>query len=442
MMDIKLAYGKQGLTLNLPDAWQAQVVRPRFIAGLPDELAAVRGALQEPIGSAPLNQRATLASRVGIIVNDITRATPTPVLLQALFAELAHLPAENLTLFIATGTHRPNTAQELEAMLGMRVDEVEPQKALRALRDHKAGKDDWWMEIVQNEARNLATQVYLGQTSQGTPIWLNRRLLECDLVILTGFIEPHLFAGFSGGGKAIMPGMAGLATIMGNHRAEQVAHPKATWGITHGNPLWEEIHEIAGKVANTFLLNVTLNGNQEITGVYAGELRQAHVQGCAAARQAAMQPVDGLFDIVVTTNSGYPLDQNLYQSVKGLSAAAQIVRPGGAIVIATRCQEGIPEHGEYRRLLSEARNPEELLHRVRLSQPTQDLWQVQIQAQILQKAEVYVYSEGLTPEQIRQAHLQPVESVEATLARLMEKHGPGARLCVLPEGPLTIPYIR
>ena len=239
-----------------------------------------------------------------------------------------------------------------------------------------------------------------------------------------------------------MPGMAGLTTIMANHNAANIAHPQATWGVTRGNPIWEEVMEVAHKVDPTFLLNVTLNRDKQITGVFAGDLDQAHAQGVEFARKTAMAPVEQPFDIVVTSNSGYPLDINLYQSVKGMSAAAQVVRPGGAIVIATECWDGIPSHGLYGELLKNSVSPQELLDTI--LQPgfsRQDQWEAQVQAQIQLKAEVHVYTDHLSPEQIRMALLNPAVSVESTLAELVERYGKNARICVLPEGPLTIPYI-
>jgi lactate racemase len=335
------------------------------------------------------------------------------------------IPPANITLFCATGTHRPNTDAELRAMLG-------------------DGLVDGY-RIVQNDASDQTTQVCLGQTARGLDVWLNGEFAECDVKILTGFIEPHIFAGFSGGGKAIMPGMAGLRTVLGNHGPEMIAHPKATWGITHGNPLWEEITEIArraGPLEKTFLVNVALNKKQEITAVFAGDLDEAHAAGCAFVKRTAMAPVRSPFDIVITTNSGYPLDLNLYQSMKGVSAAAQVVRQGGAIIIAADCWDGIPDHGFYGQLLREATSPRDLMARVTAPGfAMQDQWQGQIQAQIQLKADVYVRSDNLTDAQIRSALLEPCARIEDTTSALLAKYGPDARICVLPEGPQTIPYV-
>ncbi len=421
-MHIKLAYGKTGLEVEFPDAWNVTVVEPRFVPGLPDPRAALRQALQAPIGAPPLRGLIQPGDKVGIVFSDITRPTPNYLIIPAILAELEHVPKENITLFNAVGTHRSNTDVELRTMLG------------DALVDG--------YRIVQNDAFDPSTQVCLGITSREHEIWLNRELVACDWKILTAFIEPHFFAGFSGAGKALMPGMAGLRTVLGNHDAGMIANPNATWGITHGNPIWDEVHEVARRAGQTFLVNVTLNKNKEITGVFAGDLDAAHAAGCAFVKETAMVPVPGPFDIVVTTNSGYPLDLNLYQAVKGMSAAAQVVRPGGAIITAADCWDGIPEHGLYGKLLRAASSPQDLLDRI--GAPgflEQDQWQAQIQAQILLKAEVYVYTDNLTDAQIESALCKPCRRIQDAVRDLRARYGPESTICVLPEGPQTIPYI-
>jgi nickel-dependent lactate racemase len=428
-MKIKLAYGKAGLWVDLPDAWDVTVIEPRFVLGLPDPAQALTDALAAPMGAPPLSDRVKATDRAGIVFSDITRATPHGQILPAVLAELAHLPPENITLFCALGTHRSNTEAELRSMFEMSGS---PEIADALLR----------YRIVQNNSFDPATQVHMGQTTRGHDIWINQELAACDVKILTGFIEPHFFAGFSGGGKALMPGMAGQRTVLGNHDAGMIADPNATWGITHGNPIWEEVMEVAHSVGGTFLVNVTLNKHKEITGVFAGDLDQAHAAGCAFVKETAMAPVPRAFDIVVTTNSGYPLDMNLYQAVKGMSAAALVVKEGGAILCAAECSDGIPDHGLYGQLLRESSSPRELLDRI--MSPgflKQDQWQAQIQAQIQVKAGVYVYADFLSAEQIRAALFQPSRDITATVASLLSQFGPDATICVLPEGPQTIPYV-
>ncbi len=258
--------------------------------------------------------------------------------------------------------------------------------------------------------------------------------------MLTGFIEPHFFAGFSGGPKAVMPGISGIETIMGNHEAKMIAHPGATWGETQNNPIYEEIAEVAEKVGPQFLVNVTLNRRREITGIFAGQWQEAHRSGCSFVRQSAMCPVEAPYDVVVTSNAGFPLDASLYQGVKGISAAARIVRPGGTIILAAACTEGITGHDSFYSLLRSQTSPNALTSMIRECRETQrDQWQVQVLAQVLNKADVYLHS--LLPEDtVRSCHLQPVADI-SLLLRQMRARTPQCRIAILPEGPETIPYI-
>jgi nickel-dependent lactate racemase len=421
-MDVVLDYGKHGLPLTLPDDANLTVIHPRHVDPLPDPVGALRDALQHPMGSEPLRERVTSSHSVAIVFSDITRATPNHVILPVILEELAHVPAENIVLCIALGTHRRNTPDELARMLGGDI--------ARTYR------------IEQNNCFDPSTQVYLGVSSKGHPIWINRAYLEADVKILTGFIEPHFFAGFSGGGKAVMPGMAGQKTVLGNHDAAMIGHPKATWGITYGNPIWEEAREVALKTHPTFLVNVALNRAKHTTNVFAGNLAAAHDAGIEFVRHTSMVPVDDVFDIVLTTNSGYPLDLNLYQCGKGMSAAEQIVRQGGSIIMAAECAEGIPDHGLFGEMLRAANSPQELYDNVMKSPETrQDQWAAQIQARIQLKADVYLYSDYFTDAQIREALLNPCRDIPATVEMLRQKYGHDARICVLPEGPQTIPYV-
>ncbi|HEX9092049.1 MAG TPA: nickel-dependent lactate racemase, partial [Anaerolineales bacterium] len=380
-MNIKLAYGHDRLTITLPDT--VDVLSPRFLPGVPDEIVALRGALRNPIESDPLVELVRPGDRVVVVHTDITRATPNGRILPVLLDELetAGIAHEDITLLNGLGTHRKQTEAELHAMLGNRL--VEGYRCL------------------QHDCNDEANLVSLGETSLGHPVRINRSYLEADVRILTGFIEPHFFAGFSGGPKAILPSLAGAESVFTNHGIEMIAHPKATWGVIEGNPIWEEMREVALRTHPTFLLNVSLNINREITGVFAGDMLSAYKKGCAFVKENAMRAVDKPYDIVITTNSGYPLDQNLYQSVKGMSAANQIVHQGGSILIAAACEDGLPNHGQYAALLAKAGSPQGVIDMI--SKPgfsAQDQWQVQIQAQIQQRADVYVYSDGLTDEQI------------------------------------------
>lgn len=420
-MRVRLAYGREGLEIDLPDG-NVTVVEPRHVPGVPDEAEAIRAALRSPRGTRPLRELAGPADTVAIVFSDLTRPQPRDRMLPVLLEEIAHVPREQIVLINALGTHRPNTPAELAEMLGGEI----------------VGR----YRVVQHDARDRAGLVSVGRAAAGHAVAVNAEYMAATVRILTGFIEPHFFAGFSGGPKAVLPGLAGEEAILANHGAAMIGHPRATWGVTAGNPIWEEMREVAVRTRPTFLLNVALNRERRISGVFAGDMEAAHAAGVRQVAAAAMVPVPQRFDIVVTSNSGYPLDLNLYQAVKGMSAAAQVVKPGGSIVIAAECWDGMPAGSEYERLLQLARTPAELLAMIRSWEGVRpDQWQAQVQAQVQARAEVYVKSSYLDDEAIRRAMLGPCQAVEETVAMLLSRYGPRASLCVLPEGPLTIPYV-
>jgi nickel-dependent lactate racemase len=419
-MRVNLAYGQGYLPVEFPPD-RTTVIQPTHTPGLPDERSAVVEALRAPIGCRPLREWIQPGNRVCIVFTDLTRATPNRRLIPWLLEFLQDVPRDQITLLNSLGTHRPNTKAELEQLLTPEV-----------VRDYR---------VVNHEPENPAALVALGTTADGTPALINRHLVEADVRIITGFIEPHFFAGFSGGPKGIMPGVAGLETVMSNHGARNIGDPKAAFGITTGNPIWEEMREIALRVGSSFLLNVTLNEARAITGVFAGDLVQAHSAGIEFVRKAAMQKVKAPFEIVVTTNSGYPLDLNLYQGVKGMSAAARIVQEKGTIILACECREGVPAQSPLDKLLRSAGSAEEIL--TLLASPgfvRPEQWQAQIQALIQRRAEVLVHS-SLSEPVIRAAHLVPCPDIGLEVARRLKSLGPEARVAVLPQGPLTIPYL-
>jgi nickel-dependent lactate racemase len=336
---------------------------------------------------------------------------------------VSHVPREQITLINALGTHRTNTDAELAAMLG---DEL-----VRRYR------------VIQHDCDDEAQLTCVGTLSSGEPLYLNRTYASASVRILTGLIEPHFFAGFSGGPKAVLPGIASRDNIMRSHSADLIAHPKATWGVTGGNPIFAKMSEAARLSRADFLLNVSVNKAKEITGVFAGDPAVAHERGSAFVGAQCRRPVPHSFDVVLTTNAGYPLDQNLYQTIKGIYTGAQVVREGGAIIVAAECRDGIPAHGNYGRLLTRRETPAALLELFQTPGfSCSDQWQVQIQAQIQTRARVYVKSDYLTDEAIVVAHLIPCHSVEATLAELGAEFGPDATFCVLPQGPETVPFVQ
>jgi nickel-dependent lactate racemase len=419
-MKVQLAYGQGYLPVEFPKE-RTTVIQPSHVPGLKDERKAVVDALENPISTRPLRDWIKSGDQVCILFTDITRATPNDRLIPWLLDYLADVPREKITLINQLGTHRPNTPSELEQMLTPAVTKN--------------------YRVLNHEPENPAALVQLGVTRTGAPALLNRCFVEADVRIVTGFIEPHFFAGFSGGPKGIMPGVAGLETVVSNHGAKNIGDPNSTFGITDGNPIWEEMRDIALRAGPSFALNVSLNDERQITGVFAGDLIAAHKVGCEFVRKSAMQKFEAPFDIVVTTNSGYPLDLNLYQAVKGMSAGARVIKPGGTLIIACECREGVPAGSSFDELLRSASNPAEILSLLAspgFQRPEQ--WQAQIQAIIQRNAEVLLYS-SLSDDVVRSAHLAPCHDIAATVNTFVRENGNGARIAVLPQGPLTIPYL-
>jgi nickel-dependent lactate racemase len=421
MSTVELAYGRTGLTVDLPRA--AEVIEPHQQPGLADEVGALRRALREPLAGPPLGELVRRDAGVAVVVCDVTRPFPAARVLPVLLEELDSQGAGAVDVFVATGTHRQCTAAELERMLG-------PAVLARC-------------QVIQHDAFDPARHRDLGPVPGTTvPALVEAAFLDHAVRITTGFIEPHFFAGFSGGPKMVAPGLAALETTLELHSAGRIGDPRATWGVTEGNPVHDGVRAIAGRAGVTFNLDVTLNRRHAITGVFAGELFASHAAGCRFAHRTAMVRVEAPYDVVVTTNSGWPLDQNLYQSVKGLSAGAQIVRQGGAIVLASECEDGLPDHGGYAGLLRGAGGPAAFLQDLALQDvAVHDQWQVQIQAQIQRKARVLVKTDGVTHEQLRAAWFEPVDDLAACVATELAAAGPAARLAVLPDGPQTIPYV-
>jgi nickel-dependent lactate racemase len=421
LLKLKLDYGSDGMPVELPSE-HTTVIEPIDQPSVSDPTAALVEAIRNPVGRPPIGEMVRPGQKIGISVCDITRAQPRQLMLEALFAQMPGVGMEDATVFIATGTHRANTREEIEEMLGAQI--------ARRCR------------IICHDARDKDSVVNVGETSTGVPVWLNRGWVESDFKITTGFVEPHFFAGFSGGPKMVAPGLAGLETVMHLHDATRIGHPNATWGVTEGNPVHDDVREITRMTGVDFAVDVTLNRQQEITAVFAGDLLTEHAAACRSAKANAMRAVESPFDVVLTTNSGYPLDQNLYQAVKGMSAAAKIVKTGGTIICASECRDGLPDHGAYGEVLRSQPSAKALLDMINASGYSRpDQWQVQVQAQIQLKAKVFVRAHGLSDDALRAAHFEPTHDVAQETRQALDRAGTDATLCVLPQGPQTIPYL-
>lgn len=415
---VRLDFGRTGLDLTVPEG--VDVLRPRSAAGLADPVGALRRAMRQPAFGAPLDELVPRGATVAVSVCDVTRPFPGRTVLPVLLDEL---PGRRVRLVVATGSHRACTPGELDTMFGPEV--------LAAC------------ELVQHDADDPAAHAPLGTVpGSGVPALVDRAFLGADARITLGFVEPHFFAGFSGGPKMVAPGLAALETIGELHSEPRIGDARATWGVVDGNPVHDPIRAIAARAGVTFALDVALATDKSIAAVFSGALADEHAAACAHVRETAMVRVSEPYDVVVTTNSGYPLDQNLYQCVKGLKAAAGIVRDGGTVILAAACEDGLPAHGRYAELLAGSAGPRDFLDRLARGEIRErDQWQVQVQATICERARVLARTPGVSDDELRTAWMEPVGDVSAALAEALSAAGPGARGAVLPEGPQTIAFV-
>ena len=420
-MDVRLSYGTTGLTVSLPGE-RTTVITPIPQEGAPDPAATLRSALGNPVAGPRLRELVNRGDSIAVSVCDLTRAQPREAMIRALVEELDGVAdARQFTLLVATGTHRGNTPEELDEMLG---------EFARSMR------------VINHDSRDADSLRWCGTIGDGVPVWLSRLWTDAAVKVTTGFVEPHFFAGFSGGPKMVAPGLAGLETTLTLHDARRIGSSRAIFAVCEGNPVHDDVRAIAAETGVDFAFDVTLNNDKEIVEAFAGELFAMHLAARDAARRQSMREVPHLFDVVVTTNSGFPLDQNLYQAVKGMTAAASIVKPGGLIVCAAECRDGFPEHGQFRDGLTGASDVATLLAEIeQRTQTIPDQWQLQVLGRVLARARVALHSDYLSDEDIRAAHLTPVHDISEVVAEECSRVGGDATVCALPEGPQTIAYV-
>jgi nickel-dependent lactate racemase len=424
-MNIHLDYGKTGLAVELPDRNVAGVLSLTPAPPLADPDAAARAALAAPITARPLAEAARGKRTACVVVCDITRPVPNAVLLPPVLDALAAggIRREDVTVLIATGTHRPNEGAELDAILGAEL--------ARSVR------------VVNHVCTDRASLRYFETTPNGVPVWLNRTYTGANVRVTVGLIEPHFMAGYSGGRKLIMPGIAGLETVQAWHSPRFLEHPRATNGLVAGNPVHEENTYIAGLCPPDLILDATLDEQKRITGVFAGDMIAAWQEGVRFAERHVRAVLDGgPADIVVTTCAGWPLDLTFYQAVKGMVGALPVVKLGGAIVIASQCAEGVGGP-DFRRLLLETDDLDALIDAMQRPdwQFVPDQWQVEELAKAVRHNRVYLVSDGVPPDLAARLFVTPAASVEVAVADAMRTHGPDARIAVIPKGPYVIPAL-
>lgn len=417
-MRVDLAYGRHGTSVEVPDS--ADVILPVDAPALADEDAGIRAALRSPVTGPPLRALVEGARRVAVVFPDLTRPMPNRTVLPPLLDELARagVPDDHVTLLCATGTHRQATAAEMAELIGAEL------LARYRVVDHDAQSDE---------------HVAVGEVD-GVPVRLQREYVEADLRIVTGFVEPHFFAGFSGGPKAVCPGLAATETILEAHHPRRIADERATFLNRHGNPVHDFVRAATDLAPPQLSLDVAINRARRVTAVFAGPLTQTHDAACAHVASAARREVDAPYDLVVSTNGGHPLDRNLYQAVKGMAAADRVRHPGGTVVMAAACADGVPDDGAFARLLTESHTPSDLV--ASTAGPELDRWQAQVLGRVLARGTVRLHSEGLDVDTIRSAQLVPAPDLDDAVVNTLAGFGRSARVAVLPEGPLTVATVR
>ena len=416
MKEILFPYGKEKIKYSFGDELAA-VLEPSLTSYIPEagEAELVRRAMESPIGVPRLSELAKGKEKIVIIASDHTRPVPSKLIIPPMLREIREgNPQADITILIATGCHRGTTKEELASKFG--EDIVKNEK----IYIHDCDESDMLVSI--------------GTLPSGGECVINRLAAEADLLVSEGFIEPHFFAGFSGGRKSVLPGVAGRRTVLANHCSEFIDHPRARTGILEGNPIHEDMLWAAKKAELAYIVNVVLDAEKKVIYAVAGEPEEAHKKGtdflfslCGA------EAVDA--DIVITTNGGYPLDQNMYQAVKGMTAAEATVRRGGVIIMLAESGDGIGGDHFYHQLADEPdidKTMSEFLSRGR-DETVPDQWQTQILLRILGHASV-IYVSGMSDEIVKEMHMIPAHSIEEALGIAKNIVGEGARIAAIPDG--------
>lgn len=422
-MKIDLLYGKDGLTVNLPEDIGVTIIEKHAMTPLEAPHLAVQQALKNAVESPSLAELAHGAKSACILICDITRPVPNGTLLPPLIETLtnAGIPKENIVILVATGLHRPNEGEELREIVGS--DEI-----FNTIR------------IENHFARDRQAHVDLGKTSGGIPIMIDRRFVDADLKIVTGLVEPHFMAGYSGGRKLVAPGVAYKDTILRFHMARILEHPKAANCVIQGNPLHNEQMEIVRAVGGILALNVVIDENRRIGFVNFGDIEASHLEAVEFMRKHAEVTISRRFKTIVTTSAGYPLDKTYYQTVKGMVGPMEILEPGGTIIIASECSEGMgsDEFVAAQRVLCEG-GPDQFMSMLETREKALiDEWQTEMLLKPLRVGNIQLFTERLSKDDLKYVYVEPVAAVEKAVIASVEAHG-DREIAVIPEGPYVTP---
>jgi nickel-dependent lactate racemase len=417
MPKIRLPYGKKSITIDIPEDRLEGILVSKVNKYSTEESEEdiVKKAIINPIGVPRLKELSQDKKKIIVISSDHTRPVPSHITMPVILDEIRKgNPEASIAILVATGFHRASTKVELREKYGKEIVEKE--------------------KIVIHNSSEKDSMLKIGVLPSGGYCILNKLAIEADLLVAEGFIEPHFFAGFSGGRKSILPGIANKETILANHCSEFIAHPKARTGVLKGNPIHEDMLYAAEKANLNFILNVVINGDKKIINAFAGHWKEAHLKGCKfVSKLAGVKPK--LADIVITTNGGYPLDQNIYQSVKGMTAAEATCKKGGVIIVASECADG---HGSdffyntfakadvVQNVMDEimARNREETLP---------DQWESQVLARILLKYKVIMVTNA-SKENVENMHMKWASSVAKAIEMADEILGNTGKITIIPDG--------
>ena len=426
-MHVDLPYGKSTLKLDLPEGVNATVIRKPPLPALPDAAAAVREALDRPIGAPPLGELARGKSSACILICDITRPVPNRLFLQPMIRDMmeAGIAADRITVLVATGLHRPNEGEELAELVG----------------------DPWVLETVNvanHFARNDEDHVDLGVTpGRGVPVKLDSRLVEADLKIATGLVEPHFMAGYSGGRKVVAPGVAHHETIRTFHCAKFMEDPAAVQCNLDGNPLHEEQLAIIHMLGDVYGLNTVIDEDRNLVNVTFGEIVESHLATVEFVRASIEVPVGRKFHTILTSSAGYPLDKTYYQTVKAMVVPMDILEPGGTIIVASEISEGFgsPEFRAAQERLV-ALGPDAFLDTLLAKERADvDEWQTEMQLKPMRIGTVQLYAPNMPDEDRRITGVEIVDSLEDAIAGAVARAG-DPDVAVIPEGPYVVPFAR
>ena len=423
-MRVNMKYGRGEIGVDVPNPNLISVLASQEFPPIENPEQAILDALETPIDSPALSEMAKNRKSATIVISDITRPVPNKLILPPMLRiiEEQGVPREEIRILIATGIHRPNEGDELLEMVGSHIIEN--------------------YQIVNHFSQKQETLINLGQTQNGTPVLINRLYVESDLKVISALIEPHLMAGYSGGRKAICPGLASIETMKIMHGPQILEHPKASVGILEGNPFHAEATEIALMAGVDFSLNVTINDRRQLTGVFAGDMVNAHLAGAKFAEKQTTATLPEPADVVIVSCAGYPLDATFYQAIKGVLSAIEVVKEGGMVILVAECQEGIGS-GPFTDLILKTKNLEQFVRNT--YNPKNfviDQWQLEELAKAIRKANVYFYSDKIPYEQQQQLFVNPLKSPNEGVEIALKKYGKDAKIVAIPDGPYTLAQVK